>query len=132
MLRLLPLIFLALPALAFADEGDLRMRLTVKPVLCIVDQRTPTCDMSFLVVWHSRDSGYYCVFNDIEPEPLRCWADKREGDLVDERSVTSNFDYLINQGSDTPRLAVVSVEVLRMDSDDRRRRRRTRHIWDLL
>ena len=29
------------------------------------------------------------------------------------------------------RLAAVTVEVLRMDSDDRRRRRRTRHVWDI-
>jgi hypothetical protein len=29
------------------------------------------------------------------------------------------------------RLAQVDVEVLRMDSDDRRRKRRTRHVWDI-
>jgi hypothetical protein len=35
-------------------------------------------------------------------------------------------------GLDTAaRLAQVDVEVLHLDSDDRRRRRRTRHVWDI-
>jgi hypothetical protein len=29
-------------------------------------------------------------------------------------------------------LAVVAVEVLRMDTGDRRRKRRSRHVWDIL
>jgi hypothetical protein len=46
--------------------------------------------------------------------------------------VRDEFRYWIT-GSDTAtELAVVTVEVLRMDGGDRRRSRRTRHVWDLL
>lgn len=122
-----------LPALAGAsDSPEPPVRLSVKPLLCITDERTPSCEMSFLVAWKSEETGYYCVFNDFEDQPLRCWSERQSGEMSDDRTVQSDFSYWINQGRDEPELALVTVEVLRMDSDDRRRRRRTRHVWDLL
>lgn len=126
-------LLLLLPMMALSDDdAEQATRLTVRPVLCIIDQRAPTCDMAFLVAWQSAESGYYCVGNELEPEPLRCWTEERSGELSDERTVQDDFDYWINRGGDEAKLAVVTVEVLRMDSDDRRRRRRTRHVWDIL
>jgi len=126
--RLLILGLLLLPGLAVGDE---EMLLSVKPVLCITDSRTPVCDMSFLVVWQSGVSGYYCLFSDFDDAPVRCWNEDREGRLDDARTVQSNFSYWMTGDDHGLRLAQVSVEVLRMDSDDRRRRRRTRHVWDI-
>ena len=105
--------------------------LTVKPVLCIVDNRNPTCDMSFLVVWQSGTTGYYCLFNDFADAAVRCWSEQREGELSDDRSVEVSFSYWMTGTDREIRLAQVEVEVLRMDSDDRRRKRRTRHVWDI-
>jgi hypothetical protein len=131
-MRLFIALTLLLPALAVAEnQVSDDMRLRVKPVLCITDNRNPTCDMSFLVVWESGESGYYCLFNDFTEAPVRCWSEERAGRLSDDHIVGKNFSYWMT-GSDTDsRLAVVTVEVLRMDSDDRRRRRRTRHVWDV-
>ncbi len=127
------ILLLMLPALSCSEDSiGQAMRLTVRPVLCIVDERSRACDMSFLVVWQSEESGYYCVGNDLESEPLRCWTEQHSGELTDRRNVLADFEYWINRGGDAPKLAVVTVEVLRMDSDDRRRRRRTRHVWDIL
>ena len=130
MRRLLALGLLLLPGLA-AAENDNDMLLSVKPVLCITDSRTPSCDMSFLVVWQSGISGYYCLFSDFDETPVRCWNEDREGRLNDARSVQNNFSYWMTGDDHGLRLAQVNVEVLRMDSDDRRRRRRTRHVWDI-
>ena len=131
-MKLLVTLALLLPALALAeDQASDDVRLRVKPILCITDNRNPTCDMSFLVVWESDETGYYCLFNDFTEAPVRCWSEERAGRLSDDRIVGKNFSYWMT-GSDTDsRLAVVTVEVLRMDSDDRRRRRRTRHVWDV-
>jgi len=131
-MRLLLTLALLLPALALAEDqaGD-GMRLTVKPVLCITDSRNPSCDMSFLVVWQSGETGYYCLFTDITEAPARCWNEEREGRLNDDRIVQDNFSYWMTGSDPDNRLAVVTVEVLRMDSDDRRRKRRTRHVWDI-
>ena len=106
--------------------------ITVRPLLCIVDQRTPVCEMVFHVSWHSEERGYYCVLSNLEEAPLRCWSEQRTGQLRDQRSVAEDFSYMINEGDGEPPLDSVTVEVVRMDSDDRRRRRRTRHVWDLL
>ena len=131
-MRLLVTLALLLPALALAEDqaGD-DMRLTVKPVLCITDNRNPSCDLSFLVLWQSGDTGYYCLFNDFTETPVRCWSEEQVGRLNDDRIVRENFSYWMTGSDADSRLAEVTVEVLRMDSDDRRRRRRTRHVWDI-
>lgn len=123
---------LLLPALLAGGNSHAEdVELTVKPVLCITDKRSPSCDMSFLVVWQSGSTGYYCLFNDFGEAPLRCWNEEREGRLTDEQIVRENFSYWMIGTNPAARLAQVDVEVLRMDSDDRRRTRRTRHVWDI-
>jgi hypothetical protein len=131
-MRLLVTIALLLPALALAEDqaGD-ELLLTVKPVLCITDKRTPSCEMSFLIHWQSGTSGYYCLSSDLDETPLRCWNDENTGRLTDDRSVREEFSYWMTADANSVRLAAVTVEVLRMDTDDRRRRRRTRHVWDI-
>ena len=131
-MRLLVTLALLLPALALAEDqaGD-DMRLTVKPILCITDKRNPSCDMSFLVVWRSGETGYYCLFNDFTKSPVRCWSEELAGQLSEDRIVRENFSYWMTGSNPDSRLAEVMVEVLHMDSDDRRRRRRTRHVWDI-
>jgi hypothetical protein len=131
-MRLLVTLALLLPALALAEDqaGD-ELLLTVKPVLCITDNRNPSCDMSFLVVWQSGETGYYCLFNDFTEAPVRCWSEELAGQLSEDRVVRENFSYWMTGSDPDSRLAEVTVEVLHMDSDDRRRRRRTRHVWDI-
>jgi len=131
-MRLLLTLALLLPALALAEDpaGD-DMRLTVKPVLCITDNRNPSCDMSFLVVWQSGETGYYCLFNDFTGAPVRCWSEELTGRLSEDRIVRENFSYWMTGSEPGNRLAEITVEVLHMGTDDRRRRRRTRHVWDI-
>lgn len=131
MKRLLTLLLL-LPLTTVADDAaEDAATLTVKPLLCIVDARTPSCDIRFAIAWRAAATGYYCVHNDFEAAALRCWVDARLGELQDHRTVVESFRYWLNHGEDRPALATATVEVLRKDSDDRRRRRRTRHVWDV-
>jgi hypothetical protein len=133
MARLLGSLLLLLPLAAAADGGgDGETSLTVKPLLCIVDQRTPSCDLRFLIRWQGSETGYYCVNSDLDSAPLRCWEEARSGRHEDDREVAATFRYWLNRGDDQPELASATVEVLRKDSDDRRRRRRTKYVWDLL
>jgi len=123
---------LLLPVLALAEEqADNAFQLTVKPVLCITDNRNPNCDMSFLVIWQSVKQGYYCLHNDLAEVPVHCWSEERAGRLDDDRIVQDTFSYWMTGDDTDMRLAEVVVEVLRMDSDDRRRKRRKRHVWDI-
>jgi Protein of unknown function (DUF3019) len=125
----------ALPALVNAQPNDRappRVDLTVKPTLCVVDERTPECDIAFLVTWRSDRSGRYCLFNDLATAPLQCWNELTAGEHAEQRLVREEFRYSITGRDTATELAGVTVEVLRMDVGDRRRNRRTRHVWDLL
>lgn len=129
-----PLVVLALllPSIATAQEPpESEVRLQVKPVLCITDNRNPSCELTFLVVWESVSTGYYCLFNDFADGPLRCWREDRAGRIDDDRTVDESFTYWMTGDDLARRLAEIDVEVLRLDSDDRRRKRRTRHVWDI-
>jgi len=131
--RWLASLLLLLPLAAPADEaGDVEASLTVKPLLCIVDQRTPSCTMRFRISWQSRETGYYCVNANLDSEALRCWDEARSGRHEDDREVTETFRYWLDRGDGEAELASATVEILRKDSDDRRRRRRTKYVWDLL
>ena len=119
-------------AIAAAEpDDDATIDLSVKPILCITDKRTPACDMSFLIIWQTGTSGYYCLFSDFDEAPARCWNEEVSGRHNDDRSVATSFHYWMTGTDRELRLAQVEIEVLRMDSDDRRRRRRTRHVWDI-
>lgn len=120
---------LLLPLLATADE---HASLSVKPLLCIVDERAPACDLDFTITWQALESGYYCVRANVDDDVLRCWQESTRGSTTDERTVTETFNYRLQSGEQSAALAAATVEVLQKDSDDRRRRRRTRHVWDLL
>lgn len=132
-MRWLVPIFLAisLPALAEDDHAP-DYDLEVRPLFCIVDARNSRCEIRFEIEWRSLLAGYYCVAASTDDDMLRCWAGATTGQLEDQRSVAESFDYLLNEGEDGEPLATATVEVLRKDSDDRRRRRRTRHVWDIL
>ena len=129
MMRLLALSLLVFAVVPTAQADD--MILSVKPLLCITDNRNSVCEMSFLVVWESGERGYYCLFNDYGEAPMRCWNEEREGRMTDDRAVRETFSFWLTGTDSADRLAEVRVEVLRMDSDDRRRKRRTRHVWDI-
>jgi hypothetical protein len=128
---------MALGALAAVGSGaalaqDLRVSLSVKPMLCITDSREESCALSILVSWRSNRAGRYCLHNDFSAEPLRCWELAEAGMHVEERVVVSTFSYWLGAGTSGPRLAEATLDVLSADSDDRRRQRQRRHVWDIL
>jgi hypothetical protein len=54
------------------------------------------------------------------------------GEYAERREVRDEFSYWINTRDSAERLAAVRIEVLRLDDGDRKRRRRSRHVWDIL
>lgn len=117
-----------------ADSGVAKgdVSLNVKPLLCIIDRRTPACDMAFLIAWQSPARGYYCLHNPFVTAPLRCWREANAGQHEDRRMVDKGFMFWLTGDDNDAPLAAVVVEVMTTDTTDRRRKRRTRHVWDLL
>jgi hypothetical protein len=120
----------ALPALASGAEP--RVQLVVKPLLCVLDKGANSCLMTFDVRWKSVLAAEYCLSDGTQPTPLRCWASANAGDLQQQRQVSEEFIYWLTQPAGVERLAEVKISVLRVDSADRRRERRARHVWDVL
>lgn len=130
---LLALVPLALMASGSAVRGqEPRVTLTVKPMLCITDRREESCALSILVAWQSSRAGAYCLHSELAPDPLRCWERAETGMVVDERVVETTFRYWLTNGASTTPVAEATLDVMSADSDDRRRNRPRRHVWDIL
>lgn len=119
----------ARPAAA-ADPAP--VKLAVKPLLCVVDKGASSCMMSFDIRWKSVRADEYCLNDSARPEPVRCWSAALEGAVLQEREVSEEFVFWLGAPGGADHLAEVKVSVLRVDSADRRRERRTRHVWDVL
>lgn len=121
-------------ALSFPAAGaDLpAARLIVKPLLCVTDREVTVCSMNFEIRWKSDEAAEYCLNDSALTAPLRCWPRLQSGTHSQKREVSEEFTYWLGTPGSAQRVAEVKIEVLRLDSTDRRRDRRTRHVWDVL
>jgi hypothetical protein len=110
----------------------LPVKLIVKPLLCVVDKDEPACMISFDVRWKSVLAAEYCLNDSARPAPLKCWPRANSGEHSQERVVSEDFVFWLSPATGTERVAEAKIEVLRVGSDDRRRERRARHVWDVL
>lgn len=106
--------------------------LRVRPVLCIASRQSDTCATVFQIDWKSPKPGDYCLASNNQQQPLRCWTQASGGEHRDNIVVTQDFYYWLSAPASTTRLSPVKVELLRLHNDDRRRERRSRHVWDVL
>jgi hypothetical protein len=119
-----------LPATARpADPAPVQLR--IKPLLCVLDRQATSCLMTFDVRWRSLLEGAYCLHDSAQAAPLYCWASAITGTLTRQREVSEDFVYLLKE-TGGERVSEVKISVLRVDSTDRRRDRRSRHVWDVL
>jgi len=107
-------------------------RLIVKPLLCVVDGEAGQCSMTFRIRWKSEAAAEYCLNDSALSTPLRCWPNATSGSHEQQREVGEAFVYWLGAPAGTQRAAEVKIDVLRLDSADRRRERRSRHVWDVL
>jgi len=128
-LTLLAVTWLAARTAAAAEPP---VRLVVKPLLCVIDKAEDSCNVTFDIRWKSVLPGEYCLNDEAVPAPLRCWPRALSGELQHRREVSEDFIFWLAPPAGIERAAEVKVEVLRVGSDDRRRERRTRHVWDVL
>ena len=107
-------------------------RLIVKPLLCVIDREAGQCAMTFRIRWKSEAAAEYCLNDSALSTPLRCWPTATTGTHDQKREVNEAFVYWLGAPGGTERAGEVKIDVLRLDSTDRRRERRARHVWDVL
>ena len=115
-----------------ANAADPPVRLNVKPLLCVLDKNATACAVTFDVRWKSVRAAEYCLHDEAQPAPLKCWPSAVSGESRHDRQVTQDFSFWLSPPSGTERVAEAKIEVLRVGSTDRRRERRSRHVWDVL
>jgi Protein of unknown function (DUF3019) len=115
------------------------VKLVIKPLLCVIDKNATACAVTFDIRWKSAQPGEFCLNDSVQTTPLRCWPRALAGEMQQQREFAEDFRYWLSvpaAGSTPPaggeRLSEVKIEVLRVGSNDRRRERRTRHVWDVL
>jgi len=79
----------------------------------------------------ARGRGNYCLASDTRPLPLHCWTQAAAGEhrdsvIVTRISITGSLNPTVPK-----RLSVVKWNSAATDQD-RRRARRSRHVWDVL
>jgi hypothetical protein len=116
---------------AFAADTP-PVKLVIKPLLCVIDKGATSCAVTFDIRWKSAQPGEYCLGDSVQPTPLRCWPRALAGDMQQERVFSEDFRYWLAPPAGGERVSEVKIEVLRVGSEDRRRERRTRHVWDVL
>jgi hypothetical protein len=121
--------FVVVTAKAEVQERPAKLR--VKPQLCIISKREQACETSFQVQWESGRIGHYCLEDDDSASPLRCWQQESFGSFDEERVVIESFSYWLTAPGHDPPLAEARVELMTIDSSDRRRNRRNRHAWSI-
>ncbi len=126
----LPLV-VATTSTAFAAEPP-PVKLTIKPLLCVLDKEAAACSVTFDVRWNSLKPTEYCLHDSVNEAPLRCWPVAVSGEMRHERTFSEDFRFWLTPLTGGERLSEVKIEVLRVGSTDRRRERRTRHVWDVL
>lgn len=115
-----------------ADDVPAPVKLVIKPLLCVIDKEGASCAVTFDIRWKSAQPAEYCLSDSVQPTPLRCWPVATAGQLRQERVFSEDFRYWLAPPAGGERLSEVKIEVLRLGSDDRRRERRARHVWDVL
>jgi hypothetical protein len=134
---------LLLTAPAFAADssasGQAPVKLVIKPLLCVIDKDATSCAVTFDIRWKSPQPAEYCLSDSVQTTPLRCWPRALAGEMKQQRLVTEEFRYWLSlpagglaPPAGTEHLSEVKIEVLRVGSNDRRRERRSRHVWDVL
>jgi hypothetical protein len=122
----------ALASLPAAGADLPAARLIVKPLLCVIDREAGQCSMTFRIRWKSEAAAEYCLNDSALSTPVRCWPSLSSGSHDQKREVSEAFVYWLGAPGGTQRAAEGKIDVLRLDSTDRRRDRRARHVWDVL
>lgn len=129
----------ALLLAAPASAADPPVKLVIKPLLCVIDKDATSCAVTFDIRWKSPQPAEYCLSDSVQTTPLRCWPRTLAGEMKQERVFAEDFRYWLSRPAaglappaGSERISEVKIEVLRVGSNDRRRERRTRHVWDVL
>jgi hypothetical protein len=85
--------------------------LTSKPAKCVSLKQGNICYQDILMQWQASEVGDYCLYNQLEPEPIQCWQGNDHGQYSFEFNFAETQQYVMRQQDQSEDLAVATIEV---------------------
>lgn len=114
-----------------ADSGNpvdssLSKALTIKPDKCISLRQGLVCYQRVKFNWQLDNAGDYCLVEDSDADPIKCWSQQRAGSLTTEFAARESTDYYLIDRVDNRRIGKATMQVAWVYRNKKRNRKRWR------
>jgi hypothetical protein len=92
-----------------ASAADLT--LISKPAKCVSLKQGNICYQDIVMHWQSSEAADYCLYNQMEPEPIKCWQEQDHGEFGFEFSFAETQKYVMRLQGENKDLATSTIEV---------------------
>lgn len=113
-----------LAATSIHAEEDLPLiQFSIKPNICVLSGGERECEDELELKWVSPEPRSLCLFRHDKHLPLRCWEDENMGMHKLSIAASRNVDFQLREAEDKKLLVSEAFEVVKDNSQFRRRRR---------
>ncbi len=81
------------------------------PAKCISLKQGNICYQKIHMQWQATEAADYCLYNQIEAEPVKCWQGMDNGEYSFEFSFAKTQHYVMRQQGKSDDLAISTIEV---------------------
>lgn len=82
---------------AIAQAPSNKPTLKVTPARCVVFREGQYCAENIQVHWQAFRVGSYCIHNDDNQQPIKCWENLAKGSLFIDQKITKSSRYLLKE-----------------------------------
>jgi hypothetical protein len=100
--------------------------LTIKPDKCISLRQGLVCYQRVKFTWRLDDAGEYCLVEDSDADPIKCWSQQRAGSLITEFAARESTHYYLIDRVDNRRIGKATMQVAWVYRNKKRNRKRWR------
>jgi hypothetical protein len=105
------LLLIGLGGLQVTPVSAADITLSSKPAKCVSLKKGNICYQNIMMQWQASEVADYCLYNQLEPEPIKCWQAKDHGAYSFEFSFAETQQYVMRQQDQSDDLAVATIEV---------------------
>lgn len=104
-------IVLLLPIESSAQESIDEVQLTSTPAKCVSLKQGRTCYQDIAFRWKSNTVANYCLYQQDEDEPIKCWPQQKQGYVDYHFAQTKSLNYFLRLKNQEDNIATTTVEV---------------------
>lgn len=97
--------------------------LFLSPESCLLLDKSKQCEVSVNINWKVRQSGNYCLYNNLNDVALNCWENENHAFITILLTMEKDLTFELRQQNNNKILFKTSLKVYRKISNVRRKRR---------